>query len=285
MKARYYDDAAEFWTVAHDLFEAEPAKHTTVLSVVHAVLNAPRPDAAPLVLVTLHDESGSLRGAALRTPPWPLALSGIGVDDVPFLVGELLEQHPGLDSVMGPRDVADRFGGEWASATGTTVKTIFDLRLYRLAELITPQVAGRARIAGEADLDVAVQHWVGFSDESAAHRGTNSADAEAAVRQQFSLGSATVLWEVDGVVVSSAVAKVPNAGASRIGPVYTPPEHRRHGYAAAATAEAARWARSVGAREVLLYTDLANPTSNGVYQRIGFRPVTDFVELAFDAPA
>jgi GNAT superfamily N-acetyltransferase len=281
MEARYHDDAAEFWAVAHDLFEAEPAKHTTVLSVAHAVLNAPRPDAAPLVLITLHDDSGSLRGAALRTPPWPLALSGISVEDVPFLVGELLEHHPGLDSVMGPRDVADSFGREWASATNTTAKTIFDLRLYRLAELTVPRVAGRGRIAGEADFDVAVRHWVGFSDESAAHRGTSSADAEVAVRQQFSLGSATVLWEVDGVVVSSAVAKVPTAGASRLGPVYTPPEHRGHGYAAAATAEAARWARSVGAREVLLYTDLANPTSNGVYQRIGFRPVADYVELAF----
>src|SRR5579859_7964586 len=107
MEARYYDDAAEFWAVARDLFEAEPAKHTTVLSVVHAVLNAPQSDAEPLVLVTLHGESGSLRGAALRTPPWPLALSGVGVDDMPFLVGELVGRHPELDSVMGPSDVAN----------------------------------------------------------------------------------------------------------------------------------------------------------------------------------
>ena len=226
--------------------------------------------------------AGSLRGAALRTPPWPMALSGVHVDDVPVLVKELLEQHPGLGSVMGPREVAERFGTVWASVTATKARTIFDLRLYRLANLTAPEVEGRARIATEADFDVAVQHWLGFSDESAAHRGTGGPDAAEAVRRQFALGSATVLWEVDGVVVSSAVAKVPNAGASRIGPVYTPPEHRRHGYAAAATAEAARWALSTGAREVLLYTDLANPTSNGVYQRIGFRAVADYVELAFE---
>jgi predicted GNAT family acetyltransferase len=102
------------------------------------------------------------------------------------------------------------------------------------------------------------------------------------VRRQLALGGAIVLWEVDGTVVSSAGVKAPNSGASRIGPVYTPPEDRRRGYAAAATAEASRWARRAGAQEILLYTDLANPTSNGVYQRIGFRPVTDYVELAFD---
>lgn len=57
--------------------------------------------------------------------------------------------------------------------------------------------------------------------------------------------------------------------------VYTPPEHRGHGYAAAVTAEVSRAAREAGAQEVLLFTDLANPTSNGVYRRIGYRPVSD----------
>jgi predicted GNAT family acetyltransferase len=65
------------------------------------------------------------------------------------------------------------------------------------------------------------------------------------------------------------------AGMVRISTVYTPPEHRGRGYAAAVTAEAGRSAREDGAQEVLLFTDLANPTSNGVYLRIGYRPVSD----------
>lgn len=282
MEARFYDNADDFWAASRDVFEAEPVKHTTVLSVVHAVLNAPQQNAAPMVLVTLHDYAGSLRGAAMRTPPWPMALSGVQVEDASLLVKELLRKHPELDSVMGPRGVTEAFASAWATATDRNVRKILDLRLYRLVELVPPRTEGRPRSATEADLDVAAQHWFGFSTESNGHRQSSLADAEETVRRQFALGGAIVLWEVDGTVVSSAGVKVPNSAASRIGPVYTPPEHRRRGYAAGATAEAARWARRAGAQEVLLYTDLANPTSNGVYQRIGFRPVTDYVELAFD---
>lgn len=70
-------------------------------------------------------------------------------------------------------------------------------------------------------------------------------------------------------------------GMIRVGPVYTPPELRGHGYASAVTADVSRRAREAGADEVLLYTDLANPTSNSIYQNIGYRAVEDRVVLAF----
>ena len=97
-------------------------------------------------------------------------------------------------------------------------------------------------------------------------------------------GAGELLWKVGGEPVAQAAARAVSAGMSRIGPVYTPPEHRRHGYAAAVTAAAAQWAQDRGARHVLLYTDLANPTTNRLYPRLGFRPRYDAVELRF-APA
>jgi predicted GNAT family acetyltransferase len=72
------------------------------------------------------------------------------------------------------------------------------------------------------------------------------------------------------------------AGSVRIQAVYTPSPHRRHGYAAALTAEASGRARRAGADEVVLFTDLANPTSNAVYQRIGYQPVMGRVVLSFE---
>jgi len=70
----------------------------------------------------------------------------------------------------------------------------------------------------------------------------------------------------------------------RLGPVYTPPEHRRHGYASALTAAACRRALDSGARHLVLFTDLANPTSNEIYQRVGFRPVEDRLRVTFASP-
>lgn len=86
------------------------------------------------------------------------------------------------------------------------------------------------------------------------------------------------LWERDGRPVSLAVGTVPVAGVATIAPVYTPPEHRRRGYGAAVTAQATRACLDAGARHVVLYTDLANPTSNSIYQQIGYLPDHDAQE-------
>ena len=92
-----------------------------------------------------------------------------------------------------------------------------------------------------------------------------------------------MLWEADGGPVSIACNTMPVTGMVRIGPVYTPPEARGHGYGSAATAALSQRLLKAGAEEVVLYTDLANPVSNSIYQRIGYRPVEDRVVLAFSA--
>jgi predicted GNAT family acetyltransferase len=81
-----------------------------------------------------------------------------------------------------------------------------------------------------------------------------------------------------------AGVRAPAAGVSRIGPVYTPPEVRGRGFGSAVTAAACRWALAAGAGQVVLFADLANPTSNRVYTRLGFAPVGDSVSLSFRVP-
>ena len=90
------------------------------------------------------------------------------------------------------------------------------------------------------------------------------------------------LWETpDGTPVSMAGRTPMVAGQIRVAPVYTPAHLRCRGYAGAATVEVSRAALAAGAAEVLLFADLANPTSNGLYQRIGYRPVADFAVYDF----
>jgi predicted GNAT family acetyltransferase len=101
------------------------------------------------------------------------------------------------------------------------------------------------------------------------------------VRRSLALGNGHILWEVDGRVVSYAAVGKPINGMSRVGPVYTPPEDRGHGYGSAVTAAVTQWALDAGAENVVLFTDLANPVSNSIYQRIGYRPVYDSTELEF----
>ena len=82
------------------------------------------------------------------------------------------------------------------------------------------------------------------------------------------------LWEdATDVPVSFAACTPAVAGVARIAPVYTPPEHRRHGYASAVTAACTADALARGAERVVLYTDVADPSANAMYRRLGFRPI------------
>ena len=93
-----------------------------------------------------------------------------------------------------------------------------------------------------------------------------------------------VFWEHDGAPVSLAGWAKPAAGLARIGPVYTPPELRGRGFGAAVTTAVTQAALDGGAGGVLLFTDLSNPTSNTLYQRLGFAPVTDWIVIRFTGP-
>jgi predicted GNAT family acetyltransferase len=91
------------------------------------------------------------------------------------------------------------------------------------------------------------------------------------------------IWEVDGVAVAMCGhgGRTPNG--IRIGPVYTPPEHRGRGYATSLTARVSQRQLDDGRRFCFLYTDRANPTSNAIYERIGYRKVCEAAQLAFES--
>jgi predicted GNAT family acetyltransferase len=94
-------------------------------------------------------------------------------------------------------------------------------------------------------------------------------------------GGRVVLWTVDGAPAAMARVHGCLLGMSRIGPVYTPPEYRGNGYGTAVTAEAVRHVGRDGASDVVLFADVANAVSNGIYRRLGFVPVAEHVQYAF----
>ncbi|MBB5957359.1 GNAT superfamily N-acetyltransferase [Saccharothrix tamanrassetensis] len=279
--ARHHD-VAGFWAVAGDFFTADPVFHTVPVAAVHRRLNNPQPTDEALVLLTVV-ENGEVVAAAVRTPPWALAVSGVPVEWVDAVVEGLSDVD--LPGVNGPRESAEAFALAWTARHGGSAREATSLRLYRLGELVPPtDVPGRARVATEDDAELLVRWYMEFVDESTPYDSDEEL-ANTFVRGSLAAGSGHLLWLEGDRPVAWAGAGRPAAGMSRIGPVYTPEEHRRHGYGAAVTSACARWASDAGAEHVVLFTDLANPTSNSIYQRIGFRPVCDAAEFVFTPPA
>lgn len=275
MQVRFHSDVAEFASIAVPLFERDPLLHTVELTLLRGnALDADSP-----LLVTVWDD-GRPVGAALQTPPQPLLCTGLPATSISTVVDEVIVVRPDMPGVRGVRDTALTFAQRWQARTGATVVAEEGDRLYRLGVPRWPQVPGASRLGTAADHDVLVAWLCAFAAEAFEHE-PDPARAESAIAAAGANGDVYVLWTVDGSPVSIAGVRRPASGVARIGPVYTPETLRGNGYGSAATADAARWALAVGAVDVVLFADLANPVSNAVYQRMGFEPVADTVRVAF----
>lgn len=220
-------------------------------------------------LAWLSDGTGAVAGVALRTPPRGMLLPKLPDGAVRGLADVA---PPDLPEAVGPIEEVGEFTAAYARRTGATAELKRHDRLYELTELTEPpRPAGRPRRAEDADAEICARWVADFETDIGA---SGEPDIETSRRV---IGEGRVwLWEVDGAPVCLVGHAPTVAGVSRIGPVWTPPEHRRRGYAAAATAAVA--ARLAERGRVVLFADNANLTSTGVYLRIGFRPLGDWDE-------
>jgi hypothetical protein len=281
-------DVAEFLSAAGEYLRAERARNTVILTVTATMQSNPalyngrpgtKPDAKRMPLLGWWTgPAGEIDGAFLHTPPFPLLLTAVPRPAAAHLALALARRP--LAGVNADPAVAEAFAGSWRDATGCGARVHRRQRLYRLAGLSWPEPAvdGASRAAAGSDAALLVDWLTAFTRE-VGDMGSRE-DHAAAVSDRLSYQGVTV-WEAGGVPVSIAGRTRQVAGMVRVGPVYTPPELRGHGYASAATAAVSQQALDAGASEVLLFTDLANPVSNSIYQRIGYRAVEDRTVLAF----
>lgn len=272
-----HDDVAQFAGLAGPLLDADPVRHT----IAQTTLDRVRAGAlVPALMLTLH-RRGELAGAVLRTRDRPVIVSALPAPCATAVDAAAAEVDPAPVGVTGPVDEARAYAAAVTARTGVGANVAMRMRLFRLVALSAPTgVAGTARRAGPDDVELIAGWHTAFTDE-AVRALPGSGDVRAQVCEHLTAGSGYLLWEVGGRPVAYAAARRPVAGMSRIGPVYTPSEHRDHGYGSAVTAAATAWALGAGARDVVLFTDLSNSVTNAIYPRIGYRPVHDALELTF----
>lgn len=275
-------DLAQFLTRAGEFLRSRPALHTVHLTVTEALRSRGLRiygEGDPVFGVLERD--GEVRAAFFRTPPGRLMLTPLTAEEATGLAAQLALRGDKLPGVMAELDTAAEFAKEWGRRTDSTADLHARQRLYRLGELTPPHPVppGRPRIATANDREQLTRWYVEFT-EAIGESGTSQDPGEWA-DARIAYGGIT-LWETpDGTPVSMAGITTKVAGQVRVAPVYTPADLRGRGYAGAVTAEVSRMARAANAEEVLLFTDLANPTSNALYQRLGYRAVEDFAGYDF----
>lgn len=279
---RHQDPAAFRAAVGYHLLRDEP-RHNLMLGLIATLIE--KPDVYPRFhLWTVADE-GRVVCAALRTEPHNVALSGPEADGaVEALVDALVEEGADVPGVIGALPEADAFASRYQAVTGAQVASRMDQAIHVLGDVAdVPIPSGAPRPARRADLELLLAWKHAFHREAVPHDHYDSEQARRRTAHRIAErdGGGYRLWE-DGEPVCLVGFIGPAAGAVRVGPVYTPPEHRQKGYATALTAHVSRELLDGGVRICLLYTDLANPTSNAIYRRIGYRRVCDSAMILFE---
>jgi uncharacterized protein len=283
-----YSDPAAFAQRAETYLLAREAEHCLLLGICAELVRQPEsyPTGSYLATVEYRD---MVVLAAIRTPPYPPVLS-LPADDVILevaaeLVADDLRVVYGseIGGIHGPVPLVRKFVGEWRRRTGQASRKVMSERIYQLDAVLPPaSVPGAMRRATEADRAL-LEAWVDAFTAEALLDSVHEDDGAAWVARLFaSPQRAAYLWEdPGGMPVSLAAYGSPTQNGIRIGPVYTPPEHRRRGYASALVAALSHLLLDSGRRFCFLFTNLANPTANAIYQAIGYRPVSDVEVYAF----
>ena len=253
----------------------DPVLHTIIMSnVAERAAGTYRSEADLGYYVSVHDDTGEVIGAAMRTPNRPVYLGALHESLADVVADAYLDVLPELGGVAGDRPAATAFAKRWSTARSTAATESKGTRLHKLGSVTRLEATGGTPRLMTADEVQLAAEWVAvdFRDE------LGGVDVEWAERH---LENGTLwFWEVDGTPVSMVGHHLPLFGVCRVGPVYTPVEFRRNGYAGALTSQVSAEILANG-NQACLYTDLANPTSNKIYFEIGYRPVADFVDLVF----
>jgi uncharacterized protein len=277
MHVRRVDDPGAFLEAASPLLLADEARHNLILGIAGTLRD--HPSHYPEYALWLAEDGAGTAGAALRTPPHNLVVARPRDDSALEALAEAIDDDP--PGLVAAQPEAGAFAAAWAARTGTTARTHRAQGVFSLDRVDPPAaVPGRMRDAGIEDRPLLIEWFRAFMVEAIGESPAAGSTEHVVDHRLDSDSAGVVLWE-DGRVVSLAAFGNPTPNGIRIGPVYTPPEHRRRGYASALVAELSERLLTEW-RFCFLFTDLANPTANRIYEQIGYRRVCEAAEIFFE---
>ncbi len=274
MKTKCWASVLDFKQTVFEFLCQREAENCLLLGIIDRLVKEPKCyDLSYFWTVMQNDQ---VIGAAWFTPPHPLGLTMMPDDAVShiFHAVQLIPHQPA--EVVGPRASTEAFVKAFRQERGRESLIKFRQKIFQLTEVRPPQCkAGSMRIAQESDLALLTDWNLEFASDCGLSYGSDPRasahrDAKDAVARQ-----SRYLWLVDGSVVAMASAAGKTPRGIRISFVYTPPSLRGRGYATALVTALSQRMLDTGHEFCFLYTDLANPTSNRIYQKIGYQPVSE----------
>ena len=268
-----FDEPAAFLSAAEASLLRDEARNNLFLGLAQRLGQPPPLGVAEAYVVRGRD--GAPVAVAVRSERRGLVVSDGPADALAALADEIVDAGVALPAANGPEPAVGAFVARYRERTGAGQADGMRTRLHRLDTVVAPRaVPGAMRAADEPDRALAARWIQAFSADTGVP-GPTPGTAEALDQRRL------FLWDDGGPVAMAAWGR-PTPNGCSIGLVYTPPERRGRGYASALVAALSQRMLDGGKRFCTLYTDLANPTSNAIYARIGYRPLADFRLVRFE---
>jgi|SRR5580658_604014 GNAT superfamily N-acetyltransferase len=273
LKVLFTDDPASVLRRSGVFLSSQPVLHNLVLSILHA--RVAQGDPGRYWMAIQQDDTV---GVVVQSPlTFPATLTPMETPVAAAIADAIAEAGIALPGINGEASTAAMFAGQWSERSKSAATPFQGNRLYELLEIgEAPDIEGRLRRAGPKERNLMILWTRAFQHEI----GESGNDTELRVDRGLAAGQLW-LWDRSGEAVSMAVSREPLYGVVRLSGVYTPPEKRKHGYAAACVRALSKQLREAGYR-CILYTDLGNPTSNSIYRRIGYRAVAEALRYRFE---
>ena len=277
-QSRRFTTATSFLDRAKPWLLRNEAEHNLILGVAGQLESGSHPYEEPILLATVEGPDG-VAACAFRTPPIKLGLTRVPEEAVALLVDEASILYSSLPAVMGPTSAARAFAEGWSATHGVGFEAGRRMRIFQLDRVVPPAnpAPGRMRQASSDELELAVEWARAFKRDT----GVWDRDPGPLARRLISEGRLFFWEDRDSEPLSMAAGMAETPNGIRVGYVYTPSEERLRGYASACVAALSQHYLDHGRRFCFLYTDLANPTSNAIYQRMGYQPVCDVEDYNF----
>jgi len=280
MEWQTFASARPFFAAVADALAEREVENSLVYGILdeHSTEDAPPPAGGVYGAVR---DGGRVAAVVVRTPPWPLALSACAPAAATFAAEALHAAGVEVPKMLAVCPAAAAFAARWTALTGHRARSLYGHRLMRLDRVVHRGAAsGALRGAAPADVPRVAAWCRGFAEDIP---GSLHGDLDEMARRRIA-GGEIFLW-CDPEPVTMAAWTRPTRTGICVNLVYTPPALRGRGYASTAVAALSQRLLDEGRAWCALFTDTANPTSNRIYERIGYRHVADFDLLAFDPPA
>lgn len=284
MKFERYSSVSEYRKEVIPYLEVNEAVNNLPLGIINNLkdsLDSYEEETKPF-LGLVRREDGKISLVTLMTPPHNVIVCGNGSDAdevITVAIKYFIKEKIHIPGVIGSVDVAKKFLDRWTEMTGDSVEVAMNQRIYRLDRVNDiSKTSGKLRKACEDDI-VLIAGWINGFNEDCFEKGIEIEEARKRAREHIE-ESKIYIWEDEKPVSMVGRARSTKNGIV-VSYVYTPPEFRGKGYGTTSVATLSQLLLDEGFKFCSLYTDLANPTSNSIYMKIGYKPVVDSIMYSF----